>query len=69
VTIVVSRLLVKNLAAGKSFTLTIKLSAKTRRAITAALAMKQRTALTLTGVVSARGMKSGSANVTIRLLA
>lgn len=67
-TILVSRLTIKKLAAGRSVTLTIKLSAKTRKAIAAALANKQRTALTLTGVVSARGMKPGSATVTIRLL-
>jgi hypothetical protein len=67
--IVVARLLVKKLAAGKSRALTIKLPARARKAITAAIVAKQRTTLTLTGVVSAHGMKSGSARVRIRLVA
>jgi large repetitive protein len=67
-TMLVSRLLVKNLAAGKTVKLTFKLSARTRKAILAALVKKQRLTLTLTGIVTAPGMTRGTASVTVRLV-
>ena len=63
-----ARVLVAKLGAGRRVVLTIKLSAKVRKAITTALASKHGVTLTLSGVASARGMKPGSARVSVRLV-
>ena len=68
-TVLVRRLLTANVgAAAKRIALTIKLSSAARRALTAALTAKHRVTLTVSGVASARGMKTGSAHVTIVLV-
>jgi hypothetical protein len=63
-----SRMLVTSVAAGKRITLTIKLSARMRKQILAALAKRRRPTLKLSGLASVPGSKSVVATVTIRLV-
>jgi hypothetical protein len=67
-TMTIRRLLSARLAPAKRVTLTIKLSARYRRAVIRALAHKQRVTLTVTGLASATALRSGSGRVSFRLV-
>jgi hypothetical protein len=67
-TLILGHLLATKLAGGRQTTLTIRLKARTRRQVAAALAKKRRVTLVLHGVASARGMTPGTARITVRLL-
>jgi hypothetical protein len=64
----IRRLLSAKLTAAKRVTLTIKLSARYRRAVIRALTHKQRVTLTVAGLGSATGLKSGSGRVSFRIV-
>lgn len=67
-TMTIRRLLTANLAAARKVTLTVKLSARYRRAVIRALARKHRVTLAVTGLASATGTNSGSGRVSFRLV-
>jgi hypothetical protein len=67
-TMAIRRLLSAKLTAAKRVTLTIKLSARYRRAVIRALTHKQRVTLTVMGLGSATGLKSGSGRVSFRIV-
>jgi hypothetical protein len=63
------RLLVARVAAGKLVKLTVKLSPASRKRLVAAMGKKHRLMLTVSGLATAPGMRSGSATLKITLLA
>ena len=67
-TMSIRRLLGAQLGAARTVTLTIKLSARYRRAVIRALTHKHRVTLTVTGLASATGVNSGSGRVSFRLV-
>jgi hypothetical protein len=67
-TMTIRRLRSARLTAAKRVTLSIKLSARYRRAVIRALTHKQRVTLTVTALASATALKSGSGRVSFRLV-
>lgn len=67
-TMLVKRVTVPRLVAGKSTKLRITLSARSRKALRNALAKRRRLTLKLSGLAKVAGMKSGNAAVAIRLV-
>ncbi len=67
-TVVLGRMVVVRMKTSKPIKLTINLPVRAQKIILRALAKKRRVTLTLSGVVSARGIKPGAARITIRLV-
>jgi hypothetical protein len=67
-TLTLRRLLATKVAGGKRVTLKLKLTAKTRRAVAAALKGRRRVTLYVVGSASASGMKPGTAHTKVRLV-